>query len=240
MCFNELQIINIAKNLKRIIMKTILKLTFLLLSIGLISSCKNSPEGDKATTGEAATVAKTTAATKYSVNTGATKLTWEGKKITGSSHTGTLDVSGGSIAVEDGMIKGGSFTIDMNSLTNTDLEAPQKGKLEGHLKAADFFDVANFKVAEFQITKTTKLEGDSNANHMIYGNLKLKDVTKEIGFKANVNLSGKALSVSTPTFNIDRTDWNVKYGSDKFFDGLKDKAINDDIALSIKLSANAN
>lgn len=221
-------------------MKTILKLSFLLLSIGLISSCKSN-EGEKAVAQDAATVAKATAATKFAVNTANTKLMWEGKKkVTGSSHSGTLNVSNGSIAVEDGVIKGGSFTIDMNSLTNTDMEGKQKANLEGHLKNGDFFDVEKFPTATFQITKTTKLEGDANANHMIYGNLTLKDVTKEIGFKADVDVSGKSLSVSTPTFNIDRTAWNVKYGSDKFFDDLKDKVISDDIALSIKLSANAN
>lgn len=217
-------------------MKTIFKLSFLMLILGLAVSCKN--KGDATEAKAAGEVASTENAKSFKVNTAATKVMWEGTKLTGS-HKGTLDVSKGEIAVNNGEIKGGSFTIDMTSLSNSDLSGEQKGKLEGHLKSADFFDVANHENAKFQITKVTKLSGDANANHMIYGNLTMKDATKEIGFKANVNINGNAISVSTPAFKIDRTEWGVEYGSDKFFDNLKDKAINDDITLSISLKANA-
>ena len=217
-------------------MKTIFKLSFLMLILGLAVSCGSKGEATEAKT--AGEVAKTTGAKNFAVNTAATKVMWEGKKLAGA-HNGTLDVSEGKIAVDNGELKGGSFVIDMASLSSTDLTGEKKGKLDGHLKSADFFDVANHKTAKFQITKVTKLSGDANANHMIYGNLTMKDVTKEIGFKANVNLNGNAISVSTPSFTINRTDWGVKYGSDKFFDNLKDKAINDDVTLSISLKANA-
>ncbi|MEL6989611.1 MAG: YceI family protein [Bacteroidota bacterium] len=221
-------------------MKTIFKMSFLMLVLGILVSCKGK-EDKAVTTTDAGEVAKTEAGAKtFAINTGATKVMWKGSKVIGgSSHQGTLNVNDGSIAVENGEIKGGSFDIDMGSLVSTDLDGEMKGKLEGHLKSEDFFDVAKFPNAKFEITKVTKLQGDADANHMIFGNLTMKDATKQIGFKANVNMAGNAINVSTPKFNINRTDWDVRYGSNKFFDGLKDKAISDDIELSISLIANA-
>ena len=208
---------------------------FLLISFAMFTACNNAPKGDKAETTEAGKAAIATGKT-FTVNTNGSLINWTGSKI-GSSHSGTIVISDGSVTVDKNAITGGKFTIDMNSLVNTDLGADMKGKLEGHLKSPDFFDVAVHPKGSFEITQVKTLENDPAASHLVYGNLTLKGITKQVGFRAKLGISNNGVSVSTPDFTIDRTDFNIKYGSSKFFDNLKDKAINDNIGLKVVLQA---
>jgi len=221
-------------------MKNILTFSLFVFLLGSLASCK-SDKGTKATIGE-----KTTAATavgaNYTVNTAASSVLWEGSKPAGS-HNGVLSISNGNVAVNNGTITGGKFTLDMNSINVLDLEGDQKAYLESHLKGAtdknadDFFNVNKYPTATFEISKVTSLNNDPEGSHLIYGNLTLKEITKQVGFKAKVELASDQIKVSTPKFNIDRTEWGIKYGSGKFFDNLKDKVISDDISLNINLVA---
>lgn len=206
-----------------------------------VISCKNNPEGQAAEVAEASEAASADGVI-YQVNPATTMVMWEGAKPTGK-HNGTIQVSSGKIAVKDGIISGGSFSMDMNSIANLDLEGDYKKSLEDHLKGTasgkedDFFNVVKYPSANFEITKVTPLVNDTEGTHLIYGNLTLKDVTKEVGFKASVsNIDGKIVVV-TPQFTINRTDWGIKYGSASFFDNLADKAIDDKIGLKISLNA---
>lgn len=217
-------------------MKTIQNYLMLFALLTFVASCNNAPKGEKAATGDAAVVKEVAAAKSMSVNTTTSVITWEGSKV-GGSHAGTLKLSDGKLNIKDGKVAGGTFTIDMASMANTDLPAEKQGDLVGHLASGDFFDVAKFPTAKFAITKVTGLTGDAAANAMVYGNLTMKDVTKEVGFKANINVGANGVTVSTPNFTIDRTDFGIKYGSTKLADVVKDKAINDNIGLSINLSA---
>ncbi len=212
------------------------KVTLLLFSAVFIFSmgCKQNG-GEKVITGEAAKEAVGAGKT-MNINSAQSTMTWTGSKI-GGTHTGTIIISDGNLTVSNGEITGGNFTIDMNSIVNTDLPADKQGDLVGHLKSADFFDVATYPTASFTVTKVTKLTNEPGASHLIYGNLSLKDVTKEIGMKANVNITGNKAVVNTPKFAINRADFNVKYGSARFFDDLKDKAINDRIDFVVSLVA---
>ena len=214
-------------------MNNILKLSAFIFLIGFVFSCK--ADGEKAKTTAAGEVATAEGKT-YTVDGANSQVLWEGTKLTGS-HTGTINVSEGSFTYTKGKLKSGSFTIDMNSITNTDMEDEGKGKLEGHLKAGDFFDVEAFPTATFEITKATQLLNNEAANYIINGNLSMKDVTKQVSFQAQVDNTNGMINVSTAPFTINRTDWGIKYGSASFIDGLKDKAINDNIGLQIKLSA---
>ena len=198
--------------------------------LGFLLSCTNAPKGEKATTTDAKPMAKKEmmASKTLSVQEGS-MLTWTGSKV-GGTHAGTINVSGGDVKVSDGAVTGGKVTIDMNSINCTDLEAGKgKEKLEGHLKSPDFFDTATNPTASFEIT--------SVAGGNITGNLMLKGVTKSVTFPANVNVTPDGVAVTSGEFTINRTDWGIQYGSASFFDGLKDKAINDNIGLSIKLKA---
>lgn len=222
-------------------MKFLMNSLFIFAMMALVVSCKNDA-GTKAETGEAEVAAEATGKS-YSVDPASSIIMWEGSKIAGT-HTGTLNLSEGNISVENGKVTGGNFVIDMNSLNVTDLDGDQKTYLESHLKgstdenANDFFNVANYPSSKFEITKITDLGNDTLATNLVYGNLTLKDSTKLVGFRANIQITDAGVFVETPKFTIDRTEWGLKYGSGKFFDDLKDKAINDNMSISIKLRAN--
>ncbi|MBI1224532.1 MAG: YceI family protein [Bacteroidetes bacterium] len=178
-----------------------------------------------------ATFAFTTAITDHSVDTNASNIVWKGYKVTGE-HTGNVKIKSGSLQMQDGILKGGSFDIDMNSITSTDLQGDMAGKLIGHLKSDDFFGVANHPTAKFVITRA--LPQDTKGNYKIIGNLTIKETTKEVKFLANVaNTNGKP--TATGKITIDRSEFDVKYGSGSFFDGLGDKTIYDDFDLQVNL-----
>lgn len=221
-------------------MRKFIQLSVFALVVLLVVSCKNKPEGEAATVSDAGKVAATSGKT-YTVNPTASKVMWVGTKVAGS-HNGTVNVSKGELSVANGMVTGGQFNLDMNSITVLDLEGNDKAYLEGHLKGSDeknqddFFNVAKYPTAKFEITKVAKYEGEG-ANSLVYGNLTLKDITKEVSFKANIDVNDGGVIVNTPQFTINRTDWGIKYGSASFFDNLKDKAINDDMGIKINVVA---
>lgn len=169
----------------------------------------------------------------YTVDTQSSTVVWTGYKVTGK-HTGTVKIKNGSLTTDNGVITGGSFDIDINSITCTDLEGEWAGKLVGHLKSDDFLGAATYPTASFVITKA--IPQDTKGNYKIVGNLTIKGTTKEVKFFANaaeangmVNASGK--------ITIDRSEFNMRYGSGSFFDGLGDKTIYDEFDLQVSLVA---
>ncbi len=203
-------------------------------------SCKGDKKDVAAS--EAGTVAAVdTNAVTFKVDT-TSILNWVGTKPAGK-HTGTVKISDGTVNVKGGNIVGGTFNIDMKSINVTDLKGNEKVGLEAHLKGFKkgeedhFFNTPKYPAGKFEITKVRGVTGDSTATHLVYGNLSLKDITKEVSFKANVNATADAVNVTTQPFNINRTDFGIKYGSKTFFDNLKDKFIEDNFTVQINLSA---
>jgi polyisoprenoid-binding protein YceI len=184
---------------------------------------------------------KSASSDKLIINLEESRVNWTGKKP-GGEHFGYLKLSGGEIILDHNEIKSGSFTFNMNTITDTDLaDESNKTKLIGHLKSADFFDVQKYPSAKFVIIKVTRLpasrtnKGEIKSTHNIEGNLTLKDITRKINFDASVNiLKGKLTATSLP-FTIDRTQWGVNYKSKSIVAGLKDQFIFDDITLTIDL-----
>jgi polyisoprenoid-binding protein YceI len=214
-------------------MKNIL---FLALAF-LVAACGGSPEGQAVEAQDAVEIAETTpaAVSTLIVNTDASVINWVGAKIVGGEHQGTLKLADGKLDVQDGKLVGGNFTIDMASMENTDLPEDKKAKLVGHLSTGDFFEVETYPKATFVITGVTEAAGENGATHNITGNLTMKDITKSVTLPANVSMANGGVQATTPQFTIDRTQWNVKYGSTAL-GVLKDEAIDDKIGLSIKLS----
>lgn len=175
-----------------------------------LAAC-NSNVKDKVETTEKQTAA-ITEGTAYAVDSTST-ITWTGSKPTGT-HTGTFKITEGTFFVKDGALAGGTFAIDINSLNNEDLaaDAESKGKLEGHLKSPDFFDVAKYPTAKFEITAVEPNTDSTKKGitHIIKGNLTLKDSTKNVAIPARVTVDSKTLSASA-TFSIDRTVWGMNY-----------------------------
>lgn len=153
-------------------------------------------------------------------------VSWKGYKVTGS-HAGTINLASGAVVMTGDDLTGGSFVIDMTSIESTDLSGGMKKKLDGHLKSKDFFDVEKFSTAKLVITKYKKT--GKNA-YQLTGDLTIKGITKSITFPAS--LYG---SKATANLKIDRTKFNVQYGSTSFFEGLKDKAIYDEFDIIIDI-----
>ena len=161
-------------------MKLLSKLTLAVLAITMMFACKAKVEGEAAKVGDAEknVPAAPAAAQEFNITKGS--VLWTGSKV-GGTHTGTININKGDIAVEGGAIKSGSFGIDITSLTNTDMEGEDKGNLEGHLKSPDFFDVGKFPMGMFTITSVEAISGREDATHTITGNLELKGKTKSVG-----------------------------------------------------------
>ena len=171
--------------------------------------------------------------TTYTVNTSASNIVWKGYKVTGQ-HTGNVKVKNGSLVMTDGKLTGGSFEVDMNSITCTDLQGEYADKLVGHLKSDDFFGSSSYPTTKFVITRA--IPTDSKGNYKIIGKLTIKQSTKEVRFNALVTESNGMVNASGK-MTIDRSDYDVRFGSGSFFDGLGDKTIYDDFDLEISLSA---
>jgi polyisoprenoid-binding protein YceI len=162
------------------------------------------------------------------INTSESVINWKGQKVTGS-HTGTISIKEGNLEFDEaGILSGGSFSIDMATIKCTDLKPGGAAKLEGHLKSDDFFGVNNFPTANFEIVKV--VSRGTPGSYKIIGNLTIKETTKEIRFNADISESSATADVT-----IDRTDYNVRYGSGSFFDNLGDKTIYDEFELNINL-----
>lgn len=169
------------------------------------------------------------------VDVTASVLNWEGSKPTGS-HNGTVALKSGGLLVEAGTLTQGVFVVDMNSITNTDMAGSNgAAKLEGHLKASDFFDVAVYPTAKFVITSVVDTEGKL----AVTGNLTIKNTTKSITIPATIATAEGITTFKSETFTIDRTDFGVVYASKKLDAALKDKFINDLMEMSFSVVTKA-
>jgi len=215
-------------------MKKLIKSALFLSLFALIMlSCKNKANEAETSEAEAAIEAKVEAV-KYVADSEASKIIWKGFKPAGS-HDGVISLESGELSLNEGELESGAFVISMGSLVVLDIPADDEGngKLSGHLKSPDFFDVDQFPTATFEITGVETLEGKT----MLSGNLTLKSVTNNIKFLVTVSETENKLMLNSETFTIDRSKWNVQYGSKSFFDNLGDKFINDDIELTVNVVA---
>lgn len=164
-------------------------------------------------------------------------LAWTGKKVTGQHH-GSIHLKSGEVTIDHGVVKGGNFVIDMDTIVDHDLtDATYNKKLIGHLKSEDFFDVKKHPTARFVITKVTPIAGaaEGKPNYNVTGDLTIKGETHPVTFPALISLkNGKAQAKGLVT--VDRTKYNIRYGSGKFFQGLGDKVINDNFLIDLDLT----
>jgi len=164
---------------------------------------------------------------KININIDKSNLHWKGFKVTGS-HEGNLRFESGTLTfTEDGKLVDGTFLIDMKSMGCTDLEGESKEKLDGHLKSKDFFGTNEHPSATLQFKEIT-VSGKNS--YRIKGDLTIKGITNSIEF--DFSIYGRK---ATAVLKIDRTKYDIKYGSSSFFDGLKDKAIYDDFDIKVDL-----
>jgi hypothetical protein len=205
----------------------------LIVVASILTACKGEKK-EKVETKEAEKVVVNVSELN-NVDTTISMLTWKGTKP-GGAHNGSVALKSGGLLVEAGELKGGEFVVDLATITNLDMQGSDgAAKLEGHLKAPDFFDVAQYPTSTFAITNVEKKEGKLH----VTGNLQIKDVTKSITIPAMMSSENGVTTFKSEVFNINRADFNVKYGSKSFFDNLKDKFIDDMMELSFEVKTKA-
>ena len=170
----------------------------------------------------------------YTADVEATKLTWFGRKIS-SGHDGTIDIKDGSLNIgDDGQING-KFNIDMSSISVSDLQGGGKKSLERHLKNKDFFDVNNFPIATLEFSSRTE---NIIANKLsLASELTVKNITNPLKFSAQIIEASPQLKIKADIV-FDRSIYDVRYGSGKFFENLGDRLILDEVQIGAILLFN--
>ena len=200
----------------------------LLLGLGLVtlSACTST---NNEVSEEVNTITSLSDGT-YQVNTENSKLAWKASRIVGNSHTGIVPIKSGNLIVESGNLSGGYLLLDMKGLTSDENIA----SLVKHLNSEDFFATETYPEANLAITSVARTPEEGL--YAVNGDLTLKGKTAPISFNLRLaSANGKVAAVSE--LELDRTTWDIRYGSGKFFQDLGDKIIKDEIEISIAIEA---
>ncbi|MGL6119175.1 MAG: YceI family protein, partial [Fusobacteriaceae bacterium] len=187
-------------------------LIFMFAVVTIFTSCKNEKTDNDAKT----VVENTEATTTFVIDTTASVVEWVGSKPAGK-HTGILKISKGNFSVNGSKIVNGNATLNMNSITVTDLTGDDKLYLEGHLKGTTddkekndhFFDVTQHPTAKFEVTTFHEKDGKT----ILEGNLIIKGITKSVSIPVIIAKKEGVLTINSDKFSINRTEWNINYSS---------------------------
>jgi len=164
------------------------------------------------------------------------EVEWIGNKISGS-HNGKVKIKNGYVLKKNDLLTGGEVIIDMESISVDDIKHNKWNlSLVQHLKNEDFFDVKNFPTATLKIlsSQRSSIKDKLNSNIEILGELTIKNITNKIPMNLYIDFEK---NISKGELIIDRTKWDIKYGSSSFFDNLGDRAIYNDFILKFNLSS---
>lgn len=169
----------------------------------------------------------------FTLKSDQSSIEWEASKVK-VTHNGTVQAALGAIQIEEGQVTDGRVTVDMTSLKNLDQEGKFLEMLENHLKGPDFFDVTQFPTAEFVVSTVEPMSGIDGANARIDGELTMKGTTKPLSLPAWVVVQDGAIRL-TGRATVDRTLYDIQFGSGKFFENLGDGLIDDEFYLDLDL-----
>ena len=149
------------------------------------------------------------------------KIHWKGTKMQGAGkHEGEIELSSAYLIIQNKRIVAGRFIADMNSIGVTDIpehESIPRKRLNNHLKSADFFNVADFPTARFELLEAIPTSNDSLK---VSGNLRIKDHSRRIEFTAAYDHH-----IFSTRFTIDRFEWDIAYEGSILDKTLVDKQI---------------
>jgi len=166
----------------------------------------------------------------FMIDTKESVVAWTGSSVHGK-HEGYAYISKGELMIENGQLMGGTVEIDMNKTEGPGHESDNN--LINHLKGPDFFDVKKFPFSTIAISGVASINVEDKE---ITGNLTIKGITHPVTFPVKMEMKDGIVKASGKLV-IDRTLWDVRYKSGKFFDNLKDQAIADSIEFNIKIVA---
>ena len=166
----------------------------------------------------------------FNVSKDNSTIDWKAAKVSGE-HFGKVNIKSGSLKFKNDLLTSGEFTVDMPTITVENIQGEWADKLKGHLNSEDFFSTAKFKEAKL-VTKSVKSTGANQ--YEVTANLTIKGITKEVVFPASLSVEGNNVQ-GKASIKIDRTKYDIKYGSGSFFEGLGDKMIYDEFTLDVNL-----
>lgn len=213
---------------------TKISLSILLATIFFVFGCSQKTQESVSNTEKPISQASvgSSDAQNYRLDLSASTFGWHAEKVIGA-HDGFININRGEFSVKDGKIESGRFSIDMNSITNTDLTGSFNEMLVNDLKSSNFFDSEKFPISTFEITKT---EQSTDGSTKITGNLTIKDIKREIEFNTQITFTENT-ATATAEFQIDRTLWDIRYRSGSFFENIGDKAVDDLFTVKLNLTA---
>ncbi len=207
-------------------------------SVALLLFCQSAyvvAAGDPATgTLPAETPAKVTT---LPVDVSKSTMQWRAAKV-GGQHNGTVKLASGALQVKGNKLTGGTFSMDMTSITVSDITDPSgNAKLTNHLKSEDFFSAEKHPASTFTLTTAAPIADAKagEANYTLTGNLTIKGITHPITFPATVKINGNSAE-ATAKLEVDRTKWDIKYRA-AIIGTVADKVIDDNFTIDLKLVA---
>lgn len=198
---------------------------------------------------------------KYSIDPKQSAIVWRGSMLLGGwegttfrgdgSRTGNVGLKKGELTIEsdrrsDRHLVGGTVEIDMTTIQEAMDDQPIRNKFPS------FFDVKKYPLATFVITKVEPENGGNTnvptdgsirvtteGNLNITGNLTIEGITKAVTVRAKMHFKdGMDGTVElNGALTIDRTEWGIDSGSEKYFLKSGDGTISDDVKLFIKIVA---
>ena len=202
--------------------KTMLILAFAAMGLSVIAGEPKAPKGQTAET--------------IKVDASKSTMKWHAEKVTGK-HDGTVQLLGGTLSLAGNVLTGGTIEADMTTIDDGDMQGEYHDKFVKHLKSEDFFSVASFPKAILVIKKVVEIKEHQTAeNFTVTADLTIKGITKEVTFPAIIVI-GKTEVIANADFNIDRTKYDIKYGSKTIFANIGDKAINDEFNIKVRVVA---
>ena len=201
---------------------TLIAFTFIITLF--ISSCGNTEINKQDAPSEVQEV--DSVLKSLNINTSTSSVEWKGVMVGIYSHNGFVSIKEGNLVWQGNSITGGSITIDMETMTQSDsLYKTEENKLVAHLESPDFFDVANFPTATFEITSSEK------STNTVYGNLTVRGITdSEVVEDVIFDVEKKS---ATGTLKFDRQKYGVAYKGSK-----KDMLVGDEVEMTISLKTN--
>jgi polyisoprenoid-binding protein YceI len=203
----------------------------ILITAPLFFGCNGSPQEENKNNESANSISLHFGNEKYYIiDTKESVVAWTGSSVKGA-HIGYVYISKGELMIENGQLVGGTVEVGMSTIEGDDHRSDNN--LIKHLKDADFFDVTKFPFSTIAITRVASINGESKN---VTGNLTIKGITHPVTFPARIEVKGGIVKASGKLI-IDRTLWNVRYRSGKFFNNLKDQAISDNIEFNVEIVA---
>jgi len=196
--------------------------------------------GFETTTGEAIDDTPPSPEGTFPIDLAESPVEWLGRNLI-NKHWGTIPLKSGELHFSDGRLSGGEFVLNMPAMECTDLAGHElHDVLIGHLKSDDFFDTDRYPEARLVIESSEPIENREagEQNLRVQGSLTLCGETRPLSFEAAAGFTDEGKPAAQTAFAIDRTEWNVIYGSGKFFKRLAGHLVNDLIELQIRILTN--